>query len=179
MKRIAAIREIMDTVMDELVVSSAGMISREVYAVRDRPGNFYMMGSMGSCLGFGIGLALNIDREVLVLVGDGEILMSLGTLVLMNKLNLSNLKLFILDNNCYQSTGGQKTCSDAVDFTQVCKNNCMVYRVERAGSDVPRVNITHVEIAKRFYDEINPTEGWKDVDREKDSKIQVGDVVIG
>ena len=157
MRRIATIREIMDTVTDELVVSSAGMISREVYAVRDRPGNFYMMGSMGACLGFGIGLALNIDREVLVLVGDGEILMSLGTLVLMNKLNLSNLKLFILDNNCYQSTGGQKTCSDAIDFTQVCKNNCVVYKVERTSSDVPRVNISHEEIAKRFYNEIDST----------------------
>jgi len=155
MKRIRVIEKIMKSVTDELVVSSAGRISREVYAVRDRPGNFYMMGSMGAALGFGIGLARNIERKVLVLAGDGEILMGLGTLVLMSKLCLPNLKLIILDNNSYQSTGGQRTSSDAVDFTQICKNNCEVYKVELTDSDVPRISISHREIAKRFYGEIN------------------------
>jgi len=155
MRRISVIEKIMKSVSTELVVSSAGRISREVYAVRDRPGNFYMMGSMGAALGFGIGLALNTEREVLVLVGDGEILMGLGTLILMNKLRLPNLKLIILDNNSYQSTGGQKTVSDAVDFTQICKNNCEVYKVELADSDAPRIDMSHREIAKRFYGEIN------------------------
>jgi len=155
MKRIDAIRRIMGSVTDELVVSSAGMISREVYAVRDRRRNFYVMGSMGASLGVGIGLALNTDMRVLVLVGDGELLMSLGTLVLMNKLGLPNLKLVILDNNCYQSTGGQKTCSDAVDFTKICPVDLEVLDVEPGGSDVPRIDIPHGEITRRFYDEIN------------------------
>ncbi len=155
MKRIDAIRKIMGSVKDELVVSSAGMISREVYSVRDRCRNFYVMGSMGASLGVGIGLALNTDMEVLILAGDGEVLMSLGTLVLMNKLGLPNLKLVILDNNCYQSTGGQKTCSDAVDFTQICMQNLEVLDVEPEGSDAPRIDIPHREIARRFYDEIN------------------------
>lgn len=145
----------MHSVTDEIVVTSAGMISREVYSVKDRAGNFYMMGSMGAALGFGIGLALNTDRSVLVLAGDGEVLMGLNTLVLMNKLCLPNLKLVILDNNSYQSTGGQKTCSDAVDFTQICKNNCEVYEIELTDSNVPRIDIPHKEIAERFYGEIN------------------------
>lgn len=148
------IKNIMNSVTDELVISSAGMISREVYSVRDRPGNFYVMGSMGASLGVGIGLALNTNRDVLILAGDGEILMSLGTLVLMNKLKLSNLRLVILDNNSYQSTGGQKTVSDAVDFTQICKN-CEVYKVELTDSNIPRIDIPHVEITKRFYSEVN------------------------
>lgn len=155
MKRMEAIQKIMASISDELVVSSAGMISREVYAVRDRHRNFYVMGSMGAALGIGIGLALNTDMEVLVLAGDGEVLMSLGTLVLMNKLDLPNLKLVILDNNSYQSTGGQKTCSEAVDFTQICPQNLEVLDVEPEGSDAPRIDIPHGEIARRFYDEIN------------------------
>lgn len=155
MKRIDAIKSIMVSVTDELVVSSAGMISREVYAVKDRRRNFYVMGSMGASLGVGIGLALNTDMRVLVLAGDGEILMSLGTLVLMNKLRLPNLRLVILDNNCYQSTGGQKTCSDAVDFTKICPRNLKVLDVEPGGSDAPRIDIPHGEIARRFYHEIN------------------------
>lgn len=155
MKRIEAIKEIMSTVADELVITSSGMISREVYTIRDRPKNFYVMGSMGASLGIGIGLALNTNREVLVIVGDGEILISLGTLVLMNKLKLPNLKLIILDNNCYQSTGGQKTCSDAVDFNQICKDNCTVIKVEAVSDRVPRVDIPHNEVARRFYNAVS------------------------
>jgi len=143
----------MKDITDEFVITSCGMISREVYAVKDRAENFYVMGSMGASLGIGIGLALNIDRKVLVIVGDGEILMSLGTLVLMNKLKLPNLKLIILDNNCYQSTGGQKSCSDAVDFTKIC--NCTVIKVEGDDGDVPRIDIPHREVARRFYNAIN------------------------
>jgi len=155
MKRIDAIREIMENKVKDgdLVIASSGMISREVYAVKDRPENFYVMGSMGSSLAIGIGLALNTDRKVVVIAGDGEILMSLGTLVLMNKLGLANLALFILDNNCYQSTGGQKTCSDAARFHDIC--DCFVVSVECEGSDVPRIPIPHKEIARRFYNAIN------------------------
>lgn len=155
MKRIDAIRRIMSSITDELLISSTGMISREVYAVKDRCRNFYVMGSMGASLGVGIGLALNTDMKVVVLSGDGDILMSLGTLVLMNKLNLPNLKLFILDNNCYQSTGGQKTCSDAVDFTKICPRNLKVFTVESNNNYVPRISIPHREVARRFYNEIN------------------------
>lgn len=153
MKRIGAIRQIMHTVEDKLVITSAGMISREVFTVKDRPENFYVMGSMGASLGIGIGLALNTDKEVLVIVGDGEILMSLGTVVLMNKLRLPNLKLMILDNNRYQTTGGQKTCSDAVDFTKMC--NCEVIKVEVGEDKVGRIDMSHEEIAGRFRSAIS------------------------
>ena len=153
MKRIEAVKAVMGGVTDELVVSSAGMISREVYSVRDRPRNFYVMGSMGATLGVGVGLALNTDMNVVVIIGDGEALMGLGTLVLMNKLKLPNLRLVILDNNSYQSTGGQRTCSDAVDFTKIC--DCEVFKVELADSDVPRIDIPHREVARRFRDEVS------------------------
>ena len=153
MKRIEAVKNVMGAVTDELIVSSAGMISREVYSVNDRPRNFYVMGSMGATLGVGIGLALNTDMDVVVIIGDGEALMGLGTLVLMNKLKLPNLRLIILDNNSYQSTGGQRTCSDAVDFTKIC--DCIVYDVELADSDVPRIGVSHEEVARRFRNEVN------------------------
>jgi len=130
------------------------MISRELYRVCDRPANFYMMGSMGSALGFGIGLALHTNREVLVIAGDGEVLMSLGTLTLMNKLDLPNLTLCILDNNQYQSTGGQKTCSDAINFTDLC--NCSVIKIKKDDKDIPpRIDMKHKDITERFYNEIN------------------------
>lgn len=154
MKRIEAIRKIMHDVIDELVIASCGMISREVYFVRDRPENFYVMGSMGASVGIGIGLALNIERRVLVIAGDGEVLMNLGTLVLMNKLKLPNLSVYVLDNNIYQTTGGQKTCSDAVDFTQFF--GCRIFKIDQESNfKAPRVGISHKRIAQRFYNAIN------------------------
>jgi len=145
----------MSSITNELVISSCGMISREVYFMKDRSENFYVQGSMGATLGIAIGLALNIKRTVIVFVGDGEILMNLGTLVLMNKLRLPNLYLYILDNNCYQTTGGQKTISDAVNFEKICPYHCKVFKVEKSGNKVPRIPIPHKEIAKRFYNAIN------------------------
>lgn len=153
MKRIDAIRAIMQSIKRELVISSCGMISREVYAVKDRLENFYVQGSMGATLGIGIGLALNTNRKVVVIVGDGEILTSLGTLVLMNKMKLPNLRLIILDNGCYQSTGGQKTCSDAVNFSEIC--DCEVVKVESESDKISRIPLSHEKIARRFYHAIN------------------------
>ncbi|MFW6130202.1 MAG: thiamine pyrophosphate-dependent enzyme [Atribacterota bacterium] len=153
MKRINAIKKIMNDITDELVICSTGMISREVYEIKDRPENFYVMGSMGASLGIGLGLALHVKRKVVVIAGDGDILMSMGTLALMNKLKLPNLELIVLDNNCYSSTGCQKTCSDAVDFTKIA--NCKVYKVEAEKGPAGRVKIPHKKIAERFYDAIN------------------------
>ena len=153
MKRINVIRKIMKNITDELVICSTGMVSREVYESRDRPENFYVMGSMGASLGIGLGLALHTDKKVVVLAGDGDILMSMGTLGLMNKLKLPNLRLVILDNNCYSSTGCQKTCSDAVDFTKIA--NCEVYKVDAEKGPAGRVNISHKDLAERFYNAVN------------------------
>jgi len=155
MKRIDAIKQIMDSVDDELVISSTGKISRELYNIKDRSANFYVMGSMGASLGVGIGVALHTDRKVIVIAGDGDILMSLSTLVLMNKLKLPNLSLYIIDNNCFESTGGQKTCSDAVDFTTICTHNCKVMKVEATSSIIPRIDMPHKDVMRRFYNEIN------------------------
>lgn len=144
----------MNEITDELIISSTGIISREIYSVKDRPENFYVMGSLGSSLGIGIGLAMNKpDRKVIVIAGDGDILMSLGTLVLMNKLKLKNLELIIIDNNCYLSTGGQPTCSDAIDFTKMA--DCKVFKTEAVKSDVGRIKIKHEALARRFYNAIN------------------------
>ena len=98
-------------------------------------------------------MALNSNRNVYVIIGDGEALMSLGTLVLYNKLKMQNLGLIILDNGCYQSTGGQKTCSDAVDFTKLC--GCVVFKVDPESKPVPRIPLSTKEITRRFYNAIN------------------------
>ncbi len=143
----------MDKISSEFVITSTGTISREVFNYKDRPRNFYIMGSMGAALGIGLGLALNTKKRVVVIAGDGDMLMSLGTLVLMNKLKLENLKLYIVDNNSYVATGCQPTCSDSVDFSKI--TDCEVIKVEAVKTDAPRISLSPQEISERFYNAVN------------------------
>ncbi|MFA5068986.1 MAG: thiamine pyrophosphate-dependent enzyme [Candidatus Omnitrophota bacterium] len=149
MKRIEAIRGIVRAVTDEAVISSTGMISRELYAVMDRDRNFYMLGSMGSALGIGLGIAINSSHKVIVISGDAAALMSLGTLALHRKLHPPNLKHYILDNNCCSSTGGQPTCSDAVDFASIAPNTYVI-KVDKDKGSAPRIPMKPNEIMVRF-----------------------------
>ncbi|GBC81559.1 hypothetical protein HRbin10_00671 [bacterium HR10] len=154
MRRIEAIRQIMAQVTDELVIATTGMISRELYVVRDRPENFYMCGSMGCALPIGLGLALCTDRRVIVLDGDGAALMSLGSLVLSRYLALPNLVHYILDNGTYASTGDQPTCSRSVDF-EALGHNVKVIRVEPGNEPgIPRIPYNPREMLQRFMQAI-------------------------
>lgn len=119
MDRIAAVKKIIKKLKkDELLVVTTGFLSRDVCFIKDRPNNFYMAGSMGYAYSIGIGLALSTEKKVTVISGDGAVLMNLGSLVLGNYLRLQNLKHYIIDNQAYASTGGQKTCSSALDLSQ-------------------------------------------------------------
>jgi len=129
------------------------MISREAYQIKDRDRNFYMMGSMGGALAIGIGLAYSRpDLKVIVINGDASVLMSLGTMVLLKKLKLSNLKHYILDNNCHSTTGGQPTCSDAVDFHLL--SDCIVLKTDKQKGQAPRIPLKPVDIQRRFREAI-------------------------
>lgn len=106
----------------ELLVSANGMISRDVYAVKDSPSNFYMLGSMGLASSIGLGIALSRPlRKVVVLDGDGNILMNFGSLATIGNLAPKNLIHVILDNESYDSTGGQPTASTTTRIDKVAK----------------------------------------------------------
>lgn len=150
MKRIEAIERIMSNIQDEIVIASNGMIAREVYAVRDRPLNFYMLGSMGCALAIGIGIAYaRPDKKVVIISGDGAALMSLGTMVLHGHLGLKNLVHLILDNNCYATTGGQKTASGSIDFREINQYTAR-YKVTKEKGDAPRIPLHPKQIKERF-----------------------------
>jgi len=103
----------------DLVISTTGMISRELFTLKDRPGNFYMIGSMGLASAMGLGLALQApNKRVFVLEGDGSAMMSLGTLPLIASEQPANLVHIILDNEAYESTGGQPSISPNFDLAQ-------------------------------------------------------------
>jgi thiamine pyrophosphate-dependent acetolactate synthase large subunit-like protein len=104
----------------DAVVSTTGMISREVFTARDRPGNFYMIGSMGLASSLGLGLALmNPRMRVFVLEGDGSALMNLGTFALIAAESPPNLVHVVLDNETYESTGAQPSISGTISLSRI------------------------------------------------------------
>jgi phosphonopyruvate decarboxylase len=119
--RYLAVEKILEYVEPtDLVLSTTGMISREAHLAGDRPANFYMIGSMGLLSSFGLGLALlTPEQRIFILEGDGSALMSLGTLPLIAAEGPGNLVHIILDNESYESTGGQPSISSAFDLARV------------------------------------------------------------
>jgi thiamine pyrophosphate-dependent acetolactate synthase large subunit-like protein len=122
--RYLAIEKILSHLREgDLVVSTTGMISRELFTLDDRPGNFYMIGSMGLASAMGLGLAIQTpNKRVIVLEGDGSALMSLGTLPLIASERPSNLIHIILDNEAYESTGGQPSISSQFDLADMARS---------------------------------------------------------
>jgi len=106
----------------DLALFTTGMISREAFNIRDRAENFYMIGSMGLLNALGLGLALLSPAwRIWVIEGDGSALMSLGTLPLIAAFRAHNLIHVVLDNEAYESTGGQPTISSAVDLAALAE----------------------------------------------------------
>ena len=93
---------------DALVVTGLGSPTYDVAAAGDSPSNFYLWGAMGSAAMVGLGLALaRSDRRVLVVTGDGELLMGLGSLATIAAQKPGNLAILVLDNEVFGETGAQ------------------------------------------------------------------------
>ncbi|MCL1127223.1 phosphonopyruvate decarboxylase [Shewanella surugensis] len=100
-----------------LLMATTGKTGRELFAIEDHPGNFYMVGSMGCVSSIGLGLALNkAGSNVIALDGDGALLMRLGNLSTNGRHQPDNLLHILLDNQCHDSTGGQRTASFNMDW---------------------------------------------------------------
>jgi thiamine pyrophosphate-dependent acetolactate synthase large subunit-like protein len=95
---------------DALVVAGLGSSCWDVAAAGDQPLDFYLWGAMGSAAMTGLGLALaQPRRRTLVITGDGEMLMGLGSLATIAVAAPGNLALLVLDNESYTETGNQPT----------------------------------------------------------------------
>ncbi len=93
-----------------LVVSGLGGTTWDVADCGDHEHNFYLWGGMGLAVSMGLGLALaQPAREVLVITGDGEMLMGLGSLASVAAQNPGNLSIAVIDNERYGETGEQLT----------------------------------------------------------------------
>ena len=110
MTRLEATRAVCNVAGDAAIIGSLGHPTYDLFAAEDRPRNFYTWGSMGLASSIGLGLALaQPTLRVLVLDGDGSLLMNLGSLATIGLLRPSNLVVIVMDNKEYATTGGQPT----------------------------------------------------------------------
>ena len=109
-RRRAAVARLMQARGDALVVTGLGSPTYDVHAAGDRADNFYLWGAMGGAALVGLGLAqAQPDRRVMVITGDGEMLMALGALATIAVARPRNLDLIVLDNGHYGETGMQQS----------------------------------------------------------------------
>ena len=95
---------------DTLFVTGLGSTTWDAAAAGDHLNNFYLWGGMGGAAMTGLGLArAQPDRRVVVLTGDGEMLMGIGSLATIAVAETANLSVCVIDNQHYGETGMQET----------------------------------------------------------------------
>jgi thiamine pyrophosphate-dependent acetolactate synthase large subunit-like protein len=108
LERRAVVARILRDRGQALAVTSLGNPTFDVGAAGDTPQNFYLWGAMGGAVMVGLGLAqAQPDRRVLVFVGDGEMMMGLGSLATVAVQGARNLGIVVIDNEHYAETGMQ------------------------------------------------------------------------
>jgi len=124
MKRAQCIEALYSELNEWLVVTIMGACAQELYNLGHRENFFYLEHAMGLASSIGLGLALNLPHErVLVLDGDGSVLMNLGTLATLARYRPDNLVHIIFDNGSLLSTGGfaSHTTSGITDLAAIAR----------------------------------------------------------
>ncbi|AWK89870.1 phosphonopyruvate decarboxylase [Azospirillum thermophilum] len=146
-------------VVDEeaAVIATTGKTGRELFTLADRPGHLYCVGSMGYASSVAHGVALTSPRPVYVLDGDGAAIMHLGNFASIGAEGPRNLVHIVLDNGCYDSTGGQPTVSSTVDFVATARGlgyrdarscgSCAEFAAALRDAMVPGPRLLHVPVS--------------------------------
>ncbi|MBI4769618.1 MAG: thiamine pyrophosphate-binding protein [Chloroflexi bacterium] len=124
MKRADCIKALYPELEDRLVVTIMGACAQELYDLGHRENFFYLEHAMGLASSIGLGLALNLpDEKVVVMDGDGSVLMNMGTLATLGRYRPPNLTHIIFDNGSLLSTGGftSHTTSGICDLAAVAR----------------------------------------------------------
>jgi len=108
---------------DAIVVGGLGASTYDIAAAGDHDRNFYLWGGMGGAVMIGLGIALAQPKlPVVVITGDGEMLMGIGSLATVGLQKPGNLSIIVLDNEVYGETGGQAShTASTVDLIGVAK----------------------------------------------------------
>lgn len=162
------------------VIATTGFTGRELCSLRDRDNQLYMVGSMGCAISIGTGIALHKPGlKVIVIDGDGALLMRTGALAMTSLCAPGNLIHILLDNEVHESTGGQQTLSGHVSFPMIARalgftqvfstdglddfKNCLTQSMTEQGpvfihlktrpgvpADLGRPSVAPVQVKERF-----------------------------
>lgn len=128
MSREDAIKKIIDVIGDDIIVSTTGKTSREVFEYREEKGqshekDFLIVGGMGHTSQIALGVALGTKtKKVYCLDGDGSVIMHMGSLAILGERKGVTLKHIILNNLAHDSVGGQPTASKSMNFCRIAKH---------------------------------------------------------
>ncbi len=125
MTRETAIKIIIDRLgKNQVIISTTGKTSRELYEARierkELPRDFYTVGSMGCASSIGLGFSINSDIKTIIIDGDGAAIMQMGAFASIGHYKPENFYHILIDNNCHESTGGQPTVSNTLNFENIC-----------------------------------------------------------
>ena len=110
----------------DLIVSTTGKASRELFEIR-KSGNgpmndFLSVGSMGHVSSIAMGIAIGCkEKKIICIDGDGSLIMHMGSLGIIGNKKISNLKHFLINNGCHESVGGQITAGSTIEFSKIAK----------------------------------------------------------
>lgn len=123
MERPEGIRVVLSRLKNEPVIANLGLATYDLFALGDRRSNLYTWGGMGLVSSIGLGVALAApERKVIVMDGDGSLLMNLGSLATIARQQPPNLVHIVWDNQQWGETGGQPThTSTGTDLAAVAK----------------------------------------------------------
>ncbi len=114
MLRIDALQAVYRELENRIVVTIMGAVAAELYSLGHRDNFFYLEHAMGLASSMGLGIALSMpEQKVIVLDGDGSLLMNLGTLSTMARYKPGNLLHIVFDNESLLSVGGFPTATSS------------------------------------------------------------------
>jgi phosphonopyruvate decarboxylase len=187
MSREDAIKHIVDMLDgNEVIVSTTGMASRELYDYRvargDGNGNdFLTVGSMGHAASIAMGLCrVQSQHHIICLDGDGSVIMHMGALAVIGQSRLPNLLHIVLNNGAHDSVGGQPTVGQKISLCGIA--NACGYRSHRSVSKPEELSEVFYELKKTKGPsllEIRVTKGARtDLGRPKSTPIENRDSMM-
>ncbi len=127
MRREDVIRRIVTAAGDDIIVSTTGKASRELFEIREGDGqshdrDFLTVGSMGHSSSIALGIAMQRSgKKVWIIDGDGAVLMHMGAMAVIGSMKPKNIVHVVINNSAHESVGGQPTVMDTVDLVAIAQ----------------------------------------------------------
>lgn len=124
-RREAILNDIIQCAGDDIIVSTTGKTSREIFELREQLGHthekdFLTVGSMGHTSSIALGIALqNPNKQVWCIDGDGAALMHMGAMAVIGQQSPENMIHIIINNESHESVGGFPTAAADIDFGKI------------------------------------------------------------